>query len=461
MERFDVIVVGAGLAGLTAARDLQAAGRAVVVVEARDRVGGRTLNHQLADGSIVEQGGQWIGPTQDRVMALIGELGLATFPTYDSGRHLAWLRPDQPPKAFTGRTFGLPVYVVADVGIAQWRLERLAATVPLHAPWDAPRADEWDGETAESWIRRNLRTAMGRDFWRSVVSSVFSCEARDLSMLHFLFYAHSGGMFDRLLSTTDGAQQDRVIGGSQAIALALADGLDVRLDSPVTVIEHGSSGVTVHHDGTGEPFTAAHVIVALPPALTARIGFRPPLSADRIQLAQNMPMGSVIKVNVVYDTPWWRADNYSGQAVALNTPVGVVFDNSPHGSELGVLVAFMEGEHARVAGRLDETERRRMVTSALVSFFGPEAGDPIDYIETDWSAEEWSGGGYGGRMTPGVWTQLGPALSRPCGPIHWAGTETADVWNGYLDGAVRSGERSANEVLGAAGTDAGRPSLGP
>jgi monoamine oxidase len=447
VERADVVVVGAGLAGLTSARSLAASGHSVVVLEARDRVGGRTLNHSLSDGGIVELGGQWVGPTQDHILALLHELGLSTHPTYGSGVHLSLLRQGSEPKRFTDDTFGLPPHVLVDVGVAQKRLERMAATVPLEAPWTAAKAPAWDGQTLESWVRRHVRTAMGREFWRTAVAAVFACEASEVSLLHFLFYVHSGGMLDRLLGTAGGAQQDRVVGGTQLISERMATGLDVRLSSPVARIERSAAGALV--TAGGQQIEVHRVIVAVPPALTTRITFDPPLGGTRAQLVQNMPMGSVIKTMTVYESPWWRAQGFSGQAVVLDAPIGVVFDNSPAGSELGVLLGFAEGRHAHALRALSPEDRRRAVEDTLVRCFGSDARTAIDYVEKDWAEEEWSAGCYGGRMTPGVWTHLGAALRQPHGPIHWAGTETAEVWNGYLDGAVRSGHRAAAEVEGA------------
>jgi len=448
----DVAVVGAGLAGLTAGRDLVTAGREVVVLEARDRVGGRVYNGHLDDGTVVELGGQWIGPTQVRMAKLTADLGIETFPTYNEGDNLLQFGTTE--ARYRGMIPRVSPVVLADVGQAQFRLDRMARRVPLEAPWSAARAEVWDGQTLESWIVRNTRTTGGGNLLRLFASAVFAAEARDLSLLHALFYTHSGGGIDRLGGTKDGAQQDRYVGGSQRVATALADqlGARVRTESPVTVIEQGTAGVTiVTRDARVD---ARRVIVAIPPTLAARIAYAPALPGIRDQLTQRLPMGSVIKCHVAYAEPFWRDDGLSGQATSDRGPVKVVYDNSPPAgpdgrTAPGVLLAFLEGDDARSLGQVSAGDRRAAVVDALVRFFGPRAGagHVVDYRDLDWAAEEWTRGCYGAHLSPGVWTSFGPALRRPVGRIHWAGTEMATIWAGYMDGAVQSGERAAAEVL--------------
>jgi monoamine oxidase len=443
----DVVVVGAGLAGLAAARALEAAGSQVVVLEARDRVGGRVLNHELGNGEVVESGGEWIGPGQLRVNKLVAELGLETFPTYDEGEHLLDLRGRV--KRYTGEIPPLPKAALVDLGQSQFRFDRLAKRVPLEAPWAAERAGRWDEETFATWVRRNTRTTAARFFWEVFSEAVFAAEPQDLSLLYALTYTHSGGGVNSLIGVRNAAQQDRVVGGTQLIAQRLAESLagGVNLNAPVRRIAQNDAGVTVQSDGFD--VQARRVIVSIPPVLAGRISYDPVLPARRDQLLQKMPAGSVIKINVIYDEPFWRAEGLSGQSAGDRLPIKFTFDNSPPSGSPGVLVCFLEGAQARVFGRIDAEGRRRAVLASLAGYFGKRAGKPVAVVEQDWSAEEWTRGCYGAHMAPGVMTQFGPVLRDPVGRIHWAGTETASVWSGYMDGALTSGERAAAEVLAA------------
>jgi len=445
----DVAVIGAGLAGLVTARDVAAAGLDVLVLEARNRVGGRLLNAPLpgADGEIVEAGGQWVGPGQDRIASLITELGLATFPTYDTGDKLAELRGSR--TRYGGRVPRLNPAVIADIGQSQVRLDRAARRVPLDAPWTAPGAARLDGQTFATWLNRRAATASGRAFSRLITEAVWAAEPEDVSALWALFYIHSGGGVDSLINTTGGAQQDRIVGGSQRIALELAAALGGRVvtGAPVTEIAWDESGVVARAGGTRA--RARRAVLAVPPPLAARLRFQPGLPAERDQLTQRMPMGWTIKVNVVYDEPFWRADGLAGQANSDVRPLGTVFDNTPPAGRPGVLVGFFEGAHAQVAAGLGAKERRDLAVADLVAYFGPRAGNPAAYLELDWAAEEYSRGCYGAFATPGTLTRYGRSLRPPIGPLHWAGTETAMRWAGYMDGAAESGQRAAREVITA------------
>ena len=442
----DLVVIGAGLAGLSAARAAAAAGASVVVVEARDRVGGRVLNEDIGGGNVVEVGAQWIGPTQDRLAALAAKLGVATFPTYGEGENVIEYRGRL--RRYRGTIPRINPVVLLDVERAQRRLNRMARRVPLDAPWEAPDATDLDGQTAATWLRRNLVTRAGRMLLELGIEAVWAAQPEDMSLLHVLFYIHSAGSLEMLFDTEGGAQQDRFVGGSQRLPMLMAEELgreNVLLGAPVRMIRPGEHGVTVEADGA--TVRARRAVVAVAPTLAGRIAYDPPLPGFRDQLTQRMPLGTVAKCMAIYDEPFWRAENLSGQGTSDAGPVKLTFDNSPPGGPPGVLLGFLEGRQARELGRVPANERRAAVLDSFARLFGPRAARPDAYVERLWAEEEWSRGCYGCHMPTGAWTAYGPALREPIGPLHWAGAEYATVWNGYMDGAVRSGEAAASAVL--------------
>ena len=448
-----VIVVGAGLAGLSAARRLVASGREVVVLEARDRVGGRVRGGELA-GHPVEVGGTWLGEGHAMMYALVEELGLSTFRTWnDSGSVLLELGGRQSRLApHKGATPRLNPFALADLAQGLLRFERMATKVDLEQPWATPGARRLDGQTFESWIRRNLRTSAGRAYFHTACEAVFAADACDLSLLHALFYARSNADFETLLAVDRGAQRDRVVGGSVRVAEGLAAllGDRVRLGAVVRSVRQGADEVAVElRDGSR--VTGERLVVAIPPMLAGRLEYDPPLPSWRDQLTQKLPAGSVVKAFAAYPTPFWRDEALNGQAASDRGPVKVTFDVSPPAAEVGMMLGFIEGGDARDWVRLSAQDRRRSFLDSLVRYFGPAAGNPIAYLEQDWTAEEFSRGCYGAHFAPGVWTAFGEALRPPVGRIHWAGAEYAVHWNGYMEGAVRSGEATADEVLRALG----------
>jgi monoamine oxidase len=444
-RRAEVVVVGAGLAGLMAARRLRAFGVDVLVLEARDRVGGRTYTKAAADGTLIDMGGQWIGPTQERLARVAAEVGATTFPTYDTGNNIQYIAGER--HVYSGAIpMGNPSVALAVVETLV-KLNDMAYLVPLAAPWEAPAAMTWDSQTLATWMDANVTNQGARELLTIAVRAIFCAEPQDLSLLHFLFYVHSAGSLNLLIGVTRGAQENRFHEGSQSVSnkMAAALGERVILNAPVHTLHHEATSVRVRGDGVAVSAKAA--IIALPPTLAGRLRYHPALPALRDQLTQRVPMGTVYKIHCLYPTPFWRAENYSGQVTNYAGVVSTVFDNSPADGTMGVLMGFIEGNEARHWGTRTLAERRTAVLNEFADYFGPQAAQPTEYIEQCWADEEYTRGCYGCYLPPGVWTSFGPALRAPIGRLHWAGTETATIWNGYMDGALQSGERAADEVL--------------
>jgi monoamine oxidase len=453
-RRVDVAIVGAGFAGLTAARQLAAAGREVCVLEARDRVGGRTLNHRVERGVIAELGGQFVGPTQDRLLALAEALRVDTFPTYNQGDNVLVLNQRYSRYPADPGLSPEPDFQEAILS-AIGKLNPMAAEVPVDAPWKAPRAEEWDRIPFDRWRDDNIASNGGRRLFDIACEALWGAEPRELTLLYALAYTAAAGNettpgdFAKLIGTPGGAQERRFVGGSQRIALRLARrlGRQVVLGSPVQRIEQGRGRVVVTSKRV--VMEAREVIVAIPPVLAAAIDFAPALPRGRRRLLTGMVPGRLIKWEAVYDRPFWRDAGLSGQAVGEAGPANTTFDNTPPGGSPGILFGFVGGDQARRFAGRPRAQRRKQVLTNFVSYFGDEARDPRSAFELDWSGEVWTRGCPVGHTKRSVLHSYGPLLRKRFGRVHWAGTETATYWNGYMDGAVRSGERAAREVLRA------------
>jgi monoamine oxidase len=442
----DVIIIGAGLSGMIAARKVLEAGLQPLILEADERVGGRILT-EVVDGVPVELGAQWIGDTHERMFALAAELGVETYAQYDQGETSYDLAGSGVlrEKDFHARFAD----ELSDLERVLRRLDELATDVPVDAPWLAPRAAEWDAITAGAWYDAQGLSTVARTLLEICTVGILAVPTAEVSFLHLLFTIQTCGVTAELFAESEGgAQTTRFVGGTSEIPRRLAAMISdhLVLDAPVLLIEHAADGVTIHCRG-GLVAHGRRVIVAISPTLAGRIMYDPPLSGVRDQLTQRLPNGSAMKAFFGYDEPFWRADGFNGQLISDVGPARMSNDTCIPGDGHGVILMFLEGDQARTFGRLPTDERRAALTAELVRHYGQKAAQPVFYVDGEWSDRQWTRGCYNANHGPHVWTKYGAALSAPIGVIHWASTDTATHWSAYMEGAVDAGERAAREVV--------------
>ncbi|HKV20237.1 MAG TPA: FAD-dependent oxidoreductase [Mycobacterium sp.] len=446
MVDVEFCVIGAGFAGLTAALRLKQAGHSVAVLEARDRVGGRTFTEVRDDGTWIDRGGAWVGPGQDRIYALMNEFGIGSYKQYADGEAMMVIDGKQfRYRGLVPRT--LNPFAAVNLGTAILELTKMCKAIPLDAPWEAKKADKWDAITVALWLDHHVRSLPARDLLETAIGGTYTSDTSEVSLLFALHQMASGGGPDFVFGIEGGSQDSRIVGGMGAVyrpmAAQLGDAL--LLSAPVRTIAQDEHGVTVRAERV--EVRARRAVVAVPIAIASQILYEPMLSVDRSFLHQRMPGGAVAKINVVYDEPFWRADGLSGQSAAPGTPAPVTIDACTDSGTPGVMCVIVEGPTAREMCALDAAKRREAVLGELAARFGAKARSPLDYVEQNWTTERYSGGGMISHAPPGVLTEFGPALREPCGRVHWAGTESSAVMCGWVDGAVRSGERAAAEVM--------------
>jgi monoamine oxidase len=442
----DVVVIGGGLSGLQAARTLTAAGVEVLVLEAQDRVGGRTLTEHLSAGTFIDHGAQYISPGQDRLVALAEELGVALFPVWGGeGATVLW--------SGGARTTYEGMFPPGDAEAehaarqAARTLTDMAAQVQLEAPWDAAQAAEWDSQTLGEWLMANVAPAAARAAILQAIEGVFRDGSPKTSLLAALFWIHSGDPLIPYVVAEDRGPERRFVGGAQQLCERMAEQLGDRvvLDAWVSEVAHEPRVVRV--TAGKRTVSARRAILAVPPMIAGRIRYSPPLGARRDHLTQRSPMRWLAKVHVVYPTRFWVDSGLSASVMSDEGAVRLVADNSPPSGSPGILVGFIGEAQAPRFSAMTPDDRRAAVVADLVRYFGNDAAQLLDYREKVWGDDEFGRGAEGGYWTTGVLTNYGMALREPIGVLHWAGTETSAVWMGKMEGALRAGERAAAEVL--------------
>jgi monoamine oxidase len=443
-----VIVVGAGISGLCAARDLERSGREVLVLEATERLGGKMRTEHLGPDH-VDLGAHWIGPGQDRIAALARDLGVATQPQPLRGRTvmLAGGRRHE----YRGSVPLLGLAVMADIGLGTLRLWRMHRACGFAGdPGDRRRA-ELDAATIEQLRDRVYRTDTARAAFDMIVELLFGAASRELSALYALAFFRSGGGLKRLTDFKGGAQEAYFVGGAQQICERLAQRLTrpVELQTPVLAIEQDEEGVIVHSERGARH--ARHCVLAISPPMAARITYTPPLPAERDTFLRRSSMGAYTKAVAVYERAWWRQRGLNGIALATEGPMQMIVDGAAD-SGRGILVGFITGPAAQEFSALDSDARRDAALDAFARLLGPAAAEPIDYLDFAWAEQPWSLGAPVAHPQLNTLGRHGDLPRAPVGRLHWAGTDLARVNNAYMDGAVESGERAAAEILARGGS---------
>lgn len=444
--QYHAIVVGGGLAGIQAAVTLRAGGYSVLLLESRDRLGGRTWS-TTADGYYFDVGGQWVGATHTLLRQLCDRLNIQVFPQYDEGKHV--LEINGTTTFYSGNISTLNSSSLNGVFKAIDTIDAFANTIDPAHPHLAERAKEWDAMSVAEWTKENVPERDAKAIIDWFVRVCLTFEPHEVSFLYFLLFIKSAGSYALLADIHGGAQQDRIVGGSQQVSEKLAEsGLpsgSILYNKPVRRIVQERTHVRVHTDN--DVYVGKFVVVAMPPALAGRIDYFPPMTTARDELTQRFPMGTVIKTIVIYDKPFWREAGFSAEAISDQGPIFICYDDSSHDDKKHAIVGFIAATAAKEWAKKPYEERRRAVLLNYARWWGDQALNPRYYIEKDWKTEEYSRGCYVGVAGPGVLSTVGSALRDPVGRIHWCSTESATRWIGYMEGALESGERAGKEVV--------------
>jgi monoamine oxidase len=444
-DLYDIVIIGAGLSGLNAAQILAKAGKKILVLEAQDRVGGRTWSQPIGENDFIDLGGQWIGKGHEQMYKLVAEAGLQTFPTRTSGKNI--IRLNGTNDLFKGETPPLGLFTLLAAQKALGHFDKAAATISLEKPWLTNNAHDMDMQSLGNWIDETISNKKARTLIKRMAEGELCQNAEDVSLLQALSSAKATGSFKQAEKVEDGALRDRIMGGAQGVCNFLHNQLRgaVKLNCPVSFVHQVENHMLIGNDNFS--VKTKKVIITAPLPVVKNIKFSPELPSEKQILIHSMEMGTVIKTHAVYTTPFWKDKGLSGASICLDEAVELSVDNSIPGSDKGIITSLIHADRAKSLLKLSEQDRKELVLNAYVNLFGEKALTPTLYIDYSFTNNPWIGGAYSGYFKNGIYSQYGAHLAKPTGNIHWAGTETSILFKGFMEGAVLSGERAAKEIL--------------